>query len=314
MNRQEEFKAFCETEKSIPLFLSFDWLNTVAKGHWDVAMEKRGEEIIAFLPYIINRRKGLTFIELPPLTPYGGIWIRYPEGQKYSSSLTYDKDVFLNLIKQLPAFDSFTQKFHPSIKNWMPFYWTGFSQTTWYTYILTDLSLKEKIFEGFRDNVRREIRKAEKNISVSPSTDISILYNLKLTACKSKGTIINTSEKKLSDIFQFCQSRNCGELLVAKDGTQIHSAALFVWDQSSSYYLYGASDPAYKTSGSMSLLLWMAIQRSASRVKEFNFEGSMNEDIERFFRSFGGVQTPYMIISKTNSRILKLRNLLKSII
>jgi hypothetical protein len=64
----------------------------------------------------------------------------------------------------------------------------------------------------------------------------------------------------------------------------------------------------------MSLLMWEAIQRSSRSSKEFNFEGSMLEEVERFFRGFGAKQVPYFIIKKTNSRILKIKGFLSDII
>ena len=81
-----------------------------------------------------------------------------------------------------------------------------------------------------------------------------------------------------------------------------------MWDKVSAYYLHGVTTTKFKTSGSMSLLLWEAIKKSAKKTTAFNFEGSMVESIERYFRAFGGIQTSYFQISKTNSKVLKLLN------
>ncbi len=48
-----------------------------------------------------------------------------------------------------------------------------------------------------------------------------------------------------------------------------------------------------------------AILEAKKRKLIFNFEGSMHENIGRFFSSFGGTPTPYMQISKTNNKWLK---------
>lgn len=39
----------------------------------------------------------------------------------------------------------------------------------------------------------------------------------------------------------------------------------------------------------------------------------MLEPVERFFRAFGAIQTPYFSISKTNSKALKIYRLLQSL-
>jgi hypothetical protein len=59
--------------------------------------------------------------------------------------------------------------------------------------------------------------------------------------------------------------------------------------------------------------MWEAIKFARSVTRQFNFEGSMIEPVERFFRAFGAVQTPYFQITKTNSRLLRLWQCLKTL-
>lgn|GEM_PF-4541022 len=63
---------------------------------------------------------------------------------------------------------------------------------------------------------------------------------------------------------------------------------------------------ALRTSGASSLLLWEAIRFALQVAERFDFEGSMFEPIERFFRGFGAVQKPYFQISKVDGKWLKL--------
>jgi hypothetical protein len=241
------------------------------------------------------------------LTPYQGVWINYPKDQKYTSRLSFEKEVLTSIINSLPAVDSFQQKFLPEFTNWLPFYWNGFKQTTRYTYIIKDLIDSDKIFNDFRDNIRREVRKAEKTLSIEKLESPDTLFQLKSEVYRSNDEVYPITLLLLKKVHDYCLENNCGELLAAKDSDgNIHSILLYVWDENSSYYLHGGTAKEFKTSGSMSLLLWEAIKRSSGRSKSFNFEGSMIESIERYFRAFGGEQVPYFEISKTNSKILKL--------
>src|SRR5690606_4719314 len=70
------------------------------------------------------------------------------------------KELLQGLIDQLPPFDHFRQKWHYSQTNWLPFHWSGYQQSTDYSYVLPDLSDLHAIWEGFQENVRKEIRKA----------------------------------------------------------------------------------------------------------------------------------------------------------
>ena len=48
--------------------------------------------------------------------------------------------------------------------------------------------------------------------------------------------------------------------------------------------------------------MWHAIQFAATVSRVVDFEGSMMEPVERFFRGFGAVQTPYFAIWHVRSR------------
>ncbi len=304
------YKQFCEQEKNVPLFLQYQWFEALySKDDWEVSLVEKGGDVVAVLPYVISKKKSFKFITPQFLSPYQGVWMKYPEGQKYASKIGYEKEVINELIKQLPKTDSFKQNFLPEITNWMPFSWKGFQQTTRYTYVIKDVSNTNSVFANFKENIRREIRKAEKTLVVTLSKDIDLLYQLKLKVYQENKEDYPIPFKKLKTVYDFCLKNNCGELLIAQDEAKnVHSILLYVWDNNSAYYLHGATDSNFKTTGSMSLLLWDAIKRSSTKTKAFNFEGSMVESIERYFRAFGGEQIPYFQISKTSSKMLKLLN------
>jgi phosphatidate phosphatase APP1 len=48
-------------------------------------------------------------------------------------------------------------------------------------------------------------------------------------------------------------------------------------------------------------------------VEVFDFEGSMIEPIERFFRGFGAVQTPYFHVSRSSSKLFKALKMLRDL-
>lgn len=94
---------------------------------------------------------------------------------------------------------------------------------------------------------------------------------------------------------------------------KLHAGAYIVRSGNTAYYLMGGGDPELRNSGATSLVLWEAIRRQPETIKVFDFEGSMIEPIERFFRAFGAVQTPYFHVSRSNSKLFKLINTLRSL-
>src|SRR5581483_4608438 len=97
-------------------------------------------------------------------------------------------------------------------------------------------------------------------------------------------------------------AHGAGEILVARDESgRMHSAAMFVHDERTTWYLLGGSDTELRASGSASLLMWEGIRAAGSRSTAFDFEGSMLRHVERFVRNFGGEPVPYSIVRHTPS-------------
>ena len=62
----------------------------------------------------------------------------------------------------------------------------------------------------------------------------------------------------------------------------------------------GGGDPEFRNSGAASLLIWEGIKFAHNHSEIFDFEGSMIESIERFFRGFGAVPRVYYNVTKLN--------------
>lgn len=309
MSNKETYRKLAD-QVELPLFHRPQWLDVVAD-NWDVALVMNGDEVTAALPYCLKKGLPGTRIYMPMLTPYLGPCLQYPEGQKYPKKLSYEKQQMQALIKALPKFDGFEQRFLPDQDNWLPFYWEGFEQTTRYTYIIEDTSDPEAVFAGFRDNVRRQIRKAEKSLTISSGT-IEDLFHLKVATYDDRDQKNPLTQAYVQKIARLIEAEGWGWILEARDEEHtLHASVMLVWDHDTCYYLLGGADPAYANSGAMSLLLWEGIKIASEKGLQFNFEGSMIPEIERFFCAFGGTLTPYHQISKTSSGLLKLREMVR---
>jgi lipid II:glycine glycyltransferase (peptidoglycan interpeptide bridge formation enzyme) len=304
MLNKKEYKEFCINNKKIPIFSKDWWLDAVCgEGNWDVIIIENGGKIVATLPYYIKKSEKLKYkmITMPQLTQKLGIYIKYPKGQKYAKKLSYEKKIFNKIIKKLPEFDIFKQNFDYSITNWLPFYWNGFQQTTRYTYIISDLSDLDKVFSNFRSNIRTDIRKAKDVVEVYSTDDLKTFYELNEKTFSRQDLNIPYSYNFLKKIDEICSKNDCRKMFFAKDARgDIHAAIYIIWDNDSAYYLLSGSDPDLRNSGATSLLLWKAINFASTVTQKFDFEGSMIEPVERFFRAFGAQQVPYFHIYKDN--------------
>jgi lipid II:glycine glycyltransferase (peptidoglycan interpeptide bridge formation enzyme) len=194
----------------------------------------------------------------------------------------------------LPKHDIFLQSFHPSITNCLPFYWHGFLQESCYTYIIDDLSDHDKIWHGFRENVRGHIRKAQRRVIVRPIEDVETFIALNRMTFARQGVSPAYSADTIRRLDAACGARGVRRIFLAEDADGAAHAALYlIWDSESAYTLMSGSDPRLRDSGAISLLRWEAIKYAGQVTRLFDFEGSMLQPIERFVRAFGARQVPY---------------------
>jgi Acetyltransferase (GNAT) domain len=292
------------------------WLDTVAPGKWSAVELRRDNEIKARLPYMIDRRMGLTLIRQPLLTQTLGPWISPSDG-KYATQLAHQKDLYTELIEQLPGHDYFSQHFHYSVENWLPFYWRGFQQTTRYTYIIENLTDLDQVRSAFQENIRYYIRKASKRVRVHSEYDIDKFLDVNELTFARQGLRLPYSREFVRRLDNACRTRSARRIFFAEDASgRIHAAAYIIWDERSAYYLMGGADPELRESGGLSLAVWEAIKFCQQVSRRFDFEGSIVEPIERFVRAFGARQTPYFHVMRYSRRmrvLISARDIIKAL-
>jgi len=316
MSCKQKYRAFCQIEKNIPIFSKDWWLDAVCtEDNWDVIVIEKGGQLVASMPYHYKKEGLFKLISMPHLTQTLGPYIKYPKGQKYYKKLSWEKEIMTNLISQLPIFDSFNQGFHSTITNWLPFYWKGFSQSTRYTYIIENISI-EDLEKNFETDIRRRRRKAEKlGVKVVEGNDIKVFYQLNKKTFERQGLTISYSFEYIDNLYKICKRNNSCKMYFAKDNeNEIIAASFLIYDDNTVYYLMGGIEPSKKNLGGMDVVQYESIKFAIKSGRKFDFEGSMIESIEKYFRSFGAIQKPYFQIYKTNSKLWRVKSLLDKVL
>lgn len=285
------------------------WMDAVCeKGEWNVLLYKESGEIRGVLIYFSVKKFGFQFILQPPLTQFNGIWLNYKDNQSENDKIHFEKKVIKNLIQQLDdlKFSYYNQNYNTNFKNWLPLYWSGFKQTTRYSYQIKDISDPEKCYQNFDYSKQKQIKKCIDSLHTIEINDDEF-YDLLVLNYKEKKQEVLFSRNFFKRLYKACMDHQQGKIVaVADEQENIHAALFIVYDNFISYDLISAIHPDFKSSGGSTLVVYEAIKQMSKLVKTFDFEGSMDQKIENSFSKFGTVQTAYFNIAKFNSFLSKL--------
>lgn len=309
----ERYRAVCEAH-NVPLFVKPWWLDAVCgQGNWGVSLVERGGVVQAAIPYYYKKNIGINQITMPKLTQTMGP-VYFDLSGSYTKKLSKEKDYIYESVGNLPKHDRYMQNIFPEIQNWLPFYWLGFSQTTRYTYRLQLIKTEDRLWNELKSNIKTDIKKAQNRYGLSIIADCCLDEFLELNqkTFERQGRGLPYDKGFVENLDRKCVNNNCRKIFIAKDVEgKAHAGVYLVWDGRVAYYLMGGGDPELRNSGATSLAMWEAIKFAKTVSEIFDFEGSMVEPIERYFRAFGAVQTPYFQITKMNLRAKALYSVYK---
>jgi hypothetical protein len=275
---------------------------TAMAPEWKAILVKSKDTIHAVIPLAIERKPmGLTFSRQPVFAQYWGICFR-PVEASISKSYDQKKQWIKLIIEKLPVgFHLFSQNFSPAFDYPLPFYWHGFELKVRYTYQIDLLKTEEALWANISENNRRDIRKAQKaGITIQAGQDVATVIRI-FKAAKEKEVdhIAAADYDKLQAVVRHYSEHAGSNTLIAYSTEQQPIAGIvFFKFAKTTIYFFGSTDPAYKTSGAMSLIIWEGLLRAQKDTAVFDFEGSMIEPVERFFRGFGAAPVPYLNISR----------------
>ncbi len=311
MKDKRLYQDFVERTNA-PVFFNTWWLDAVCgESNWEFVSSTKGGEIVAVWPYQRVTKKGLKLIQNPVLTPRLGVWFNHPESERMYNRLSFEKDTVKELIESLGEFHGLNVNFHEGFTYWSPFLWAGYSQTTQYSFVLSDMQSEEEVFRRFRDTLRRRIKKGSKALDIQQSKDIQRFTELNAQIFERQEVEVPYSNETFTTLVENALKHDKGILLSALHEGRVVGGVFLVWDARKMYYIAAGSEPETRNLGVTSVLLWEGIKIAIERGLDFDFEGSMIERLERTMRNFGGVPIPYSKIFRDNSKLLKLKRVLK---
>jgi len=273
------------------------WLDAVAPGRYQLLTVRRGDSIRAGWPIVWAERSRHPQAIVPPLTQKLGILFAKAAG-KYSEELANQHQLIEELLDQLPADASIAQNFHENFTNWLPFYWRGFQQTCRYTYILDDLTDRDAIWACMRSSTRNKIRKAQKSgLQVTETEDLDHFCFVNGKTFARQGIAVPYSVDFVRRIDEACVKHAGRKIFMAVGpDREVHACLYLVYDHHCAIHLMSGGDAFLRGDGAGPLLTWESIRFASKVSRRFDFEGSMLQPVETYFRGFGARQTAYFRI------------------
>lgn len=312
MSNKSLYTQFCKDNNQVPVFQQPWWLDVVCPA-WDVAMYKKGDNYVGAWPYPIEKKLGVMLLRTPMLTPYMGPVVIIPEDLKESNIDSYEHEAIAAMIAELPKAPVWNLAVQPGVKQAGIFKKYKLHPLVQQTFILELNEDEATLLANMKDAVRRNIKigESEATITNDPSC-LKELYKYQKETLRKKGKSAPMSFDYMQRIMNACLANNSGALWVARDAKNVIQAMVWqVWDKNTSYYFMGAQNPGTNSYRAMSMLLWHTMKQARQQGnKYFDLEGSMDEGVERFFRSFGGDRALYIILKKNSSIVWKLKEMI----
>lgn len=301
MTNKEAYQKFVDSN-TISIYSQPWWMDAICGSeNWDVWLYYRGENILAAMPYYMEKRGKFRYITKAPLTQTNGIIFSHAGNSKIQTRAAYEEKVIDAMVEWLKNsdFDVYEQQYPHTFNNWQPFFWNGFSCITRYSYLIKDTSDIDKIFEGYSSNLRKNIKKGQRRTKEIQTLDADLFYKEHEKIYKKQGRCCPFSYNLWLKLYTACQEHECGKALsVINHEGEISSLAYFVWDDRYVYFLMGGSIPELSEDNTFSYLMHMGIKMASEMGRAFDFEGSMIKRVAKAMREFGGVPTPYYRIRK----------------
>lgn len=301
MNNKEKYTLFCQNTH-VPIYSKPWWMDAVCgEQNWDVWLYEKGDTVLAAMPYYLEVRGDYRYITKAPLTQNNGVIIRWQQEAKTANKLAMEEEVYqaaCDFIKALNV-DVYEQQYMPSVVNWLPFFWNGYSAIPRYTFVIRDTTNPERIFSEFSHNCRKNVRKGQKSIKQFISIDPHHFYTEHKKIFDKQGIPVPFSETFWENLWNSCNKHNAGKIIAAQgQNDEILAVVFLVWDEEKVYLLLGGGMPEFSSSKAYTALVYEAIQEACKQKKSFDFEGSVIRRINRSAREFGGEQTQYFRIRK----------------
>lgn len=306
MTNKERYSEWVAKQEYVPISMMPWWMDAVCAGKvWDVLFaEDEKKKIVGAMPYLLRKRAGMKYILMPTLSQTGGIWVA-PEvtGDRWKTA-----EVCRQIKEQLDKMGLayYYQQYLPGSLCVDAMRGLGFKTKQRITYRVEDLSDMEALIASFSKNQRRQLQKAA-DLHATRTMEIEEFCMFQARCLKARGRQSSYSREFLHVLERKARRLKQCEIIAIRDndGTP-YAAAFVVWDKRFLYYLAPVYDIRFKDTGASALLVLEAMKLAREKQVHFDFEGSNERGIAKYYQQFGSQPVTYYSVEKYYKPIFRL--------
>lgn len=291
------------------LFNSEEWLkNYPENAIFQCVILNNNNDVIGCFNYFQFKKTLFKFVISPPYSPNIDLFFINP-AESVVGKNSFNKEMLEAIALYFESLNVpyININLPETIIDIQPFIWKGYSSKTRYSYLI-DLSLtKEKLWENLSSEKRKSVSRAIKDeLIIKETNDRELVYSLIKKSLERNDVAKNKTIIK-NILFSFATNKNSFAFVAYHNEIPI-GATFCLIVKAKAVYLFGGFDSENKHHGAGVSCMWQSILKAKELgLKHFDFEGSMDPKIERYFREFGGALVTY-------SGVHKIKPILKTIL
>lgn len=258
----------------------YSWFLDIVAGQWDAMVENDYERVF---PLVYRRKFGISYIYQPFFTQQLGLY----------STTMLDTEALRTFIRAIPP------KFRQIEINLNTLNKAEGMPCKVVPQLNHELDLihsYEKIRQSYSENLTRNLKKAEKaGLTISKNIkpdDIIELFR------KNRGKGIthlhDRDYTKLKRIAYACMYKGIANIQGVYDrDNQLCAGAFFILSNNKAIFLFSGLNEEGRETGAMPFLIDNFIREHAGRHLTFDFDGSNDPSLARFYKSFGSKECIY---------------------
>lgn len=256
------------------------YLDTMSK-HWDALVLNDYE---AVMPLTWNKKYGIRYLYQPFLTAQSGVFGKKITGEQV--------DLFIQAIPGSFRFIDISLNSNNASGNL-----EGFSISR-SNYVLDLSKPYETLFQNYRENIRRNIKKAlQLGCVIQKGFDAEKVILLAVQQMKSHGNEEADNIERFRKLYQYLHARQMATTYgVFSAQNELLASCVFFFSHNRAYYILVGNHPNGKTTGASHALIDAFIKDHAGKNMLLDFEGSDIRNLAFFYSSFGAVHEIYPAI------------------